>query len=412
MTEGNKTDQKETNITPDSIKSWIKEHLKSQNSIMYAEGRNVIIKTMKGHKIVSIPSLKQTGLDPNLLKEKWMEAWMEVHRLALAALEEKVQFLCLNDPDVTHIDGSKIKVGDKIITIASEENIIAYTRSLESIVTTYEKLKIAQKEERKVKDDSPEQFIISEHHVTLSEVDRVATKRLENDTQTIAQEETVKAPIVSNPAPTSDDLPTLKGFKISDGDRLTKKDLSTLRELEKDFVLVTCADLSKDENTFRDNAELCEEANLPIGACLSGKATTSNDIPKEVKRLFRLLNDYEFSGPIIYEVNNEYILASQTDKMAINTAINTAIQISELLINENYPVILAMDYNTKKLLTDLNLHYDFSNGIIYRVLPREMDQVEPDDSIILMDPQYDCDIVKLVNSPYQIASQKPLAKAA
>ena len=70
MTEGNKTDQKETNITPDSIKSWIKEHLKSQNSIMYAEGRNVIIKTMKGHKIVSIPSLKQTGLDPNLLKEK------------------------------------------------------------------------------------------------------------------------------------------------------------------------------------------------------------------------------------------------------------------------------------------------------------------------------------------------------
>ena len=75
-------------------------------------------------------------------------------------------------------------------------------------------------------------------------------------------------------------------------------------------------------------------------------------------------------------------------------------------------MILKLDKKAKKLLIDLNLHYEFQNGVIYRVLPREMDQVEPDDSIILMDPQYDCDIVKLVNSPYQIASQKPLAKAA
>ena len=87
-----------------------------------------------------------------------------------------------------------------------------------------------------------------------------------------------------------------------------------------------------------------------------------------------------------------------------------------------YIPILSMNLSSRKILNDIYGRYKLSNKfeIIYRVLVRELDELNKNDSTILMDPQYDYDVITFRNPRYNSAEvikndlnrDKVLAKAA
>lgn len=368
------------------IKSWVQKHLKEKNSLLSCNNkeRKVTIYTLSGNKTVNIP-IKQSNNDM-----AWAAAWVNVYNICLNALEEKVQFLCLNDPLVTHVSGSKIRVGSKMIILPPEANEITYINALESIINIYEETKAREKQELKknikkpivvnyssIKIDKPSNHV--QEQVKKEEIKEEVPKEIKKD-ETVPKRKII-------------------GQKVSDNDLLKPIDCSYFRENNDPFVLITCTDLNKGEHIFVQNADLCKNENIPIGAFISGKAVNMDQASHEIKKMDRLLADYNLVGPVVYEINNDYIRDNVNNQGKIIIALDIINDIAKKLNAMKFKPIICVDVDTHNIISKVNQeirpNYKVEYPFILRILPREKDEVDESISTILMDPIFDYDIVTI-----------------
>ncbi len=378
--------EKETNIDFNLVKSWVQRHLKQKNNLIRcnSQDRRVIINFLNGEKVVEIPS-KQNN------EKNWTAAWVRVYTLCLEALEEKVRYLYINDPLVTCVSSSKIKVGDKVLTLGDNRNDITYINALETIVNTYEIAKEAENEENKQTKEREIKIVHSTvqidkpslHVKGNDEEERVKTERLP-----LKEKKEKKKSINTS---------YFVGQKVSDDDVLTKDDCDYFKENKVPYVLVTCTSFGKGESVFIKNADLCQKENIPIGAFISGKAVTQDEGIHETKKIIKLLKNYKITFPVVYELNNDEIKYNADDKEKVINIFDTSLQILDVIKSEGYTPILCLDNDVYQMIKDVREEMKNDDVVrhphIIRILPREKDMVDKNESIILMDPIYDYDIV-------------------
>ena len=195
--------------------------------------------------------------------------------------------------------------------------------------------------------------------------------------------------------------------KILDGDKLTKKDVRDLLDKGANLVIIPCQDVDniKDEKLFFDNMNVCTEENINTGVMIYGKATDEKDATYELKKIFKLLDqcDNSFTRCVVYEVNDKFALKNKNSEMKLLSFINAYTMIAEGLAKEGMLPIISMNLASRKILEDIYNRYNLESKyeIIYMVLVRELDELSKNDSTILMDPQYDYDIMTLRNPKFK-----------
>ena len=77
--------------------------------------------------------------------------------------------------------------------------------------------------------------------------------------------------------------------------------------------------------------------------------------------------------------------------------------IVEGLAKANYLPMISMNVTSKKILSDIYTRYNLESKYetIYVVLVRELDELDKGDSTILMDPQYDYDLLTIKDTKFR-----------
>ena len=390
-----------TNISFSVIKTWIQDHLKKQNTLLHCNNaeRKIVIHTITGYKYIKIPP----KTDAN--KEEWIKSWIKVYQTCLDALEEKVQFLCMNDPLVSHVSGYKIRVGEKTIILPSDVNDVTYMNTLEEIVNLYDLLKKQEKEKQKnkpeekpivvsyrtVQIDKPSLLVPEEKTEKAVEVVRIPDPNLElKKSIEDAKEAINKARNTYN---------KIRCQKIADDDLLSKTDCNRFKEQNDSYVLVTCTNLNKGEDIFIANADLCMQEKIPMGAFISGKAINKEQGDNESKKIIKLLSNYKMQGPILYEINNTEIRNNHNDNDKILSIVDTSFQVADELSKMGYKILICMDLDIEKIIKNVHNiirpNFEPKYKSILRILPREKEDIDESKSTVLMDPIYDYDIVTI-----------------
>ena len=93
----------------------------------------------------------------------------------------------------------------------------------------------------------------------------------------------------------------------------------------------------------------------------------------------------------------KFVLKNRDSEMKLLSFINAYTLILEGLAKEGFIPILSMSLSSKNILKDIFERYNLDSKfeILYRVLVRELDELNKGDSTILLDPQYDYDVVTL-----------------
>ena len=110
---------------------------------------------------------------------------------------------------------------------------------------------------------------------------------------------------------------------------------------------------------------------------------------------------------VIYEVNDKFVFDHKGSEMELLSFINAYSLIAEGLAKEGCLPVISMNLMSKKFLEDIYQRYNLESKyeIVYVVLVREIEELEKNDSTILMDPQYDYDILTLKNPKYSTGSE-------
>ena len=380
-------------INFNEIKAWIQGHLIRPNSLISCNNqeRKIVINTLTGTKTVEIP-VKQSNEDT-----VWAEAWVKVYHLCLASLEEKLEYLCLNDSLVKITKENKVRVGKETIELPDNTDDIDYINTLEKIINIYDKLK----EEEKA---SP----VRVYHSTLK-IDKPDKEEVIEVDQANEPLPEVSIETKEKVKPKKQTKKTIIGQKLSDDEVINEMDCSRFRENEEPFVLITCADLNKGEGIFTDNADLCKEEGIAIGAFIRGKATTKDQGKKEAERILKLIDNYDIEGPIIYELNNEEVNDDKTMSNKVLSIIDMCDEMGDMFSSNNYCPIICMDTKSAKKIDaanmDLRPDYTQKHPRILRILPREKEDTSEIESTILMDPIHDYDIVTIKDPEFGVKSR-------
>ena len=369
---------------------WLQAELKKPDNFIWDEGRRVMVNTQDGVDVIEIPSKEnRTG---------FINAWLKVYNTCLATLDIDVKIICLKRKHVRR-QYDQIVVGTFApIKLPEDTKSVKYVMALEQVIENYKQLLDSM-----TKPSTP--IKVEKHEVTLTPSEPQEIKVAEEKVETksveeplIIEEEEVKA--------------VIKGEKIPDGEKITKIDCNNLKEDGAPFVLVTCTHLDKDENTFLSNAELCLEEGLPIGAYFNGKAKNADGAVKDSKKILKLLNGLSVTGPVIYEINGDYLKTHDSSE-EIAEMIAAYNGVAGILTESGYHVLIATDLDTGVVLERQMKRDNIPNvyPMIYRVVPREMEQIADNVSYVLMDPQYDNDIVKIVNPNFKIEEMSHLKVA-
>ena len=412
-------------VTRDHI-DWIKTQLLKPNNFMVAKGREVWIDVpnSKLKNIVTIPSKDE----PN-----YRESWARVYNLAVDYLEGCLSYACMTG----NLDYRTINWPG-----FNSENA-NYARGLEKIWDNY-KLELARKlqeeEERKKLKVTKRSVVLSPVNTNVETVYHNEVKDqdslLEVPRHVPAQDVLKSVLVSSEPSVQSEQIDTkplnlevnettlektyekevseglarpVKEFvaqKILDGDKLNKKDVRDLHDKGASLVILPCQNVDniKEEKMFFENMNVCGDENLKTGVMIYGKATDEKEAAYELKKLFKLLDQCgsSFTKCVIYQVNDEFVLKNKDSEMKLLSFINAYTMIAEGLARENFVPLLSMNLTSKKILEDIYKRYNLDSKyeVIYMVLVRELDELSKDDSIILMDPQYDYDMVTIRNPKF------------
>lgn len=386
------------NVTQDHV-NWIKTQLlKTSNSFVSAKERYVFI---------NIPNsnLQTMVLIPSKTDSEYRKAWAKVYNLALDYLEGLLSQACINGSiDYKNVNWPTF---DK-----SNAN---YARDLEKILEEYQKTLI--KEEPK-----KEGLSISSSKATLNPIDEdklnvMYENMMEKIKQPKVKVETHNAvAVIPKDAPLNQvenkDIPKedSKPFiaqKVSDGDKLNAMDFSDLRENNARLVILPCQDVlnSKEEKLFLSNADKCQNEGFKIGAFIHGNATNEVDGPIELKntlKLFDRLGD-NFVKFVIYDMNDKFISQNVDNEMMLLNYLTTLNTITDELSKLGYHVMISMDIDSKKTLSDITQRYELEEKyeIIYNVLVRELEEIDSKKSSIVIDPAYNYDIVTVKGGKFK-----------
>ena len=371
-------------VTRDHI-DWIKSQLLKPNGFMVAKGREVWIDVpnSKLKNIVTIPSKDE---------DNYKEAWVRVYNLAVDYLEGSLSYACMSGK----LDYRMINWPD------FNPNDAGYVRGLERVLDEFKLM-----EANKAKEEAAKLRVIKSS-VVLSPVDvsesldNSIKEDLPSDYTEQSDEEKIEEP------ETLEEFSLNKGGensfvfkKLLDGDKLTKKDFRDLNGDDVNLVVIPCQDVDniKEEKLFFENIRVCADEGVKTGAMIYGHATEEREAAYELKKIFKLLDQCGdgFTKCIIYEVNDKFVLKNRDSEMKLLSFINAYTLILEGLAKEGFIPILSMSLSSKNILKDIFERYNLDSKfeILYRVLVRELDELNKGDSTILLDPQYDYDVVTL-----------------
>ena len=371
-------------VTRDHI-DWIKSQLLKPNGFMVAKGREVWIDVpnSKLKNIVTIPSKSEAN---------YKETWARVYNLAVDYLEGSLSYACMSGK----LDYRMINWPD------FNPNDAGYVRGLERVLDEFKLM-----EANKAKEEASKLRVIKSS-VVLSPVDvsesldNSIKEDLPSDYTEQSDEEKIEEP------ETLEEFSLNKGGensfvfkKLLDGDKLTKKDFRDLNGDDVNLVVIPCQDVDniKEEKLFFENIRVCADEGVKTGAMIYGHATEEREAAYELKKIFKLLDQCGdgFTKCIIYEVNDKFVLKNRDSEMKLLSFINAYTLILEGLAKEGFIPILSMSLSSKNILKDIFERYNLDSKfeILYRVLVRELDELNKGDSTILLDPQYDYDVVTL-----------------
>ena len=378
-------------VTRDHI-DWIKSQLLKPNNFIVAKGREVWVDVPNSNlkNIVTIPSKG----DPNYRK-----AWVRVYNLAVDYLEGILGYGCMKGD----LDYRMIKWPE-----FDPENA-DYARALEVVLDKYRLfLEVKRKEEL----EKPK-IVVNKSSVILNSVDskviedsyieevqNVPTVDVEQEVNTEIHDENE----VQNLETAGSEF---VAQKILDGDKLTQKDFRDLRDQNARLVILPCLNVDniKDEKVFLENMRVCSEEGMKSGAMIYGSATDEREAVYELKKIFKLLDQCgsSFIRYVIYEVNDDFVKKNKDSEMKLLSFINAYSMIAEGLYKEKYVPMIAMNVTSKKILSDIYNRYNLENKyeIVYVTLVRELEELDKGDSTILMDPQYDYDLLTVRDTQFR-----------
>ena len=413
-------------VTRDHI-DWIKTQLLKSGNFMVARGREVWID-------VPNSKLKNIVTIPNKSEPNYRDAWARVYNLSVDYLEGCLSYACMKgELDYRTINWPEF----------SPKNA-NYARQLESIWDNY-KLEVArrlQEEEQKKK------LIVTKSSVMLEPVSGNGIEKaykeevqdleplkveepvisaampkpmepltepitlskpvtLETEDEVMNSQEPLSVNVESNLENVSDSVQEFVAQKILDGDKLTKKDVRDLMDQGAKLVILPCQDIDniKEEKLFFENMNVCNDENVDTGVMIYGKATDEKDAAYELKKLFKLLDQCgnSFTRCVVYEVNDKFVQKNKDSEMKLLSFINAYTMIAEGLVKEGMLPIISMNLSSRKILEDIYKRYNLDSKyeVVYMVLVRELDELSKNDSTILMDPQYDYDIMTFRNPRFK-----------
>lgn len=412
-------------VTRDHI-DWIKEQLLKKDSFMTAKGREVWID-------VPNSKLKNIVTIPNKEEASYREAWAKVYNLAVDYLEGCLSFACIKGD----LDYKSVKWPE-----FNPENA-NYARELEKTWNEY-KLKLINKLKEQERASS---VMVSKSSVMLepqknntdiyqNDLPKETTPRHAASAPHQTKKDSSPKPQADIPAKPSeiqtsqplefrpidletanitterkDNIPVieLSVRKLLDGDKLSKKDVSKLKDEGADVVVIPCQNMdnTKEEKRFFDNMRVCSDDNLKTGVMIYGKATDEKEAAYELKKIFKLLDqcDSNFIRWVIYEVNDDFVKKNETSEMTSLSFINGYTMIADGLAQSGFWPTLSMNVTSRRILEDIYKRYNLKDKceVVYMALVRELDELSKEDSIILMDPQYDYDMITFRNPNYNSA---------
>ena len=96
-------------------------------------------------------------------------------------------------------------------------------------------------------------------------------------------------------------------------------------------------------------------------------------------------------------------MKNKDGEMRLLSLINAYTIIAEGLARENYLPMISMNVRSKKILSDIIGRYNLESKyeILYVTLVRELEELDNGDSTILMDPQYDYDLLTVRDTKFK-----------
>lgn len=379
-------------VTRDHI-DWIKSQLLKPNNFIVAKGREVWVDVPNSNlkNIVTIPSKG----DPNYRK-----AWVRVYNLAVDYLEGSLGYACMKGD----LDYRMIRWPD-----FDPENA-NYARALEIVLDKY---KLFLEMKRKEEIEKPK-IVVNKSSVMLSPVDSKVIDDSyieevhEEPVEEVFNEENSSEMYEENEVQDLEQIDSeFVAQKILDGDKLTQKDFRDLRDQNAKLVILPCLNVDniKDEKVFLENMHVCSEEGMKSGAMIYGSATDEREAVYELKKIFKLLDQCgsSFIRYVIYEVNDNFVKKNKDSEMKLLSFINAYSMIAEGLAKEKYVPMIAMNVTSKKILSDIYNRYNLENKYetVYVTLVRELDELDKGDSTILMDPQYDYDLLTVRDTRFR-----------
>lgn len=382
-------------ITRDHI-DWLKTQLMKSNNFIVAKGREVWI-DVPNSKLKNIVTIPSKG-DPNYRK-----AWIRVYNLAVDYLEGSLSYACMKGD----LDYRMVKWPE-----FNPENA-DYARHLEVILDKY-KLLLAQKRKKELEGSN---LIVNKSSVVLGPVsDNVILDSYKEEVQQNepvheeVPEENVDAHEVeelSLEENKNDDVFEFTAQKILDGDKLTARDFRELREQKVKMVVLPCQDVDniKEEKIFLENMHACEDEDFKTGVMIYGNATDEREAVYELKKILKLLDhcNAAFTKYVIYEVNDKFAKKNKDSEMKLLSFINAYSMIADGLAKEGFLPMIAMNVTSKKILDDIYNRYNLDSKyqVLYVTLVRELEELSGTESTILMDPQYDYDLITVKDTRFR-----------
>ncbi len=374
-------------VTQEHIE-WIKSQLIKSNNFMHAKGRIVYIDSLENMetKYVKIPERNDLN---------YRKAWADVYNMAIEYLEISLQ-------KAGNYDNCDI-----ILPAFNCENA-QYARSLEMMLEEYKKYKSTKNENKKNNEIKVRERTIPLKPISDVHINQVYSKEILKSEQPLLNynEENNKSNENNLSSNITDESNNIVLQKISDGELLDEHDFTMLKE-NNNLIILPCIDVDKikEEKLFLNNAQKCEDEGIKIGAFLYGHANDEIEASLELKRIVKLLESQKsnFSGFVIYEINDDYVVKNKESEMKLLSFINAYTIIAEGLANASFMPMISMNVESKKILDDIYRRYNQETKyeICYIVLAREINEIEKGKSTILVDPQYDYDMITICDTPFK-----------
>ena len=386
-----------TNLYPDHF-IWINSQIKA-NKYLATRGREVLIKK-SGSSSVNIVNIPPKG-DPD-----YFGAWIRVYNYALDYLESVINYACRENQFIKRYNSNWILNGRVVIWPRFREEDAEYAKGLDRIFNDYVAVKMnyinsinKKKEGISVRKSSFDLRNANEIDIPSDKIDydsiRERSYRRPN-VNTLSNSKLVF--VKDEPTLVKKDLVIQK---ISDGDKLNIMDISKLRSSKTDVVVLTCMDalVPKEEDVFLENAYKCQNEGFNTGAFIYGKAMDEHTAAIEIKRILKMLSKCSdnFSGIVIYSIDNNYILKNKESDIKLLDFINMVNSIGNTLKQYGYKVMISMNLESGKIIDDINERYNMQNehDVIYMAFVRDVSEIADSTSSIIVDPGNDYDIVNI-----------------